>query len=63
MSFILNIIINSKEMLVIGLIIGIIMKITSSFNIPDSFGFGVMVLLMFNFMTAFIIQGMFGYKG
>ena len=50
-------------MLVIGLIIGIIIKITSGFNIPDSLGFGVMVLLMFNFMTAFIIQGMFGYKG
>ena len=63
MPFILNIIINSKEMLVIGLIIGIIIKITSGFNIPDSLGFGVMVLLMFNFMTAFIIQGMFRYEG
>ncbi len=63
MPSILNAIINSKQMLIIGLIVGIIIKATSNFNISDSFGFGVMVLLMFNFMAAFIIQGMFGYKG
>ena len=63
MAWILDLLINSKAMLIYGIIASVIIKfIVNNMRLIDAFGLGLMVFLMFNFMVCFLFQGMFNYK-
>ena len=62
MKNIVDILINQKWVFIFGVITAILIKVIMNAKIADAFGFGIMVFLMFSFMTSFIFEGMFGYK-
>ncbi len=59
----LDIVLNSKIMLICGVILAVIIKFSFvQVNIPDAFGLSIMLFLMLNFIIATLFEGMFGYK-